>query len=98
MDAPFLNDSERALIRRLADGDISVYERCKMIYLNKIAHLGEEFRYIAECFSDHPDKNTMSALRRKILAQSEENTIDENDVKWNSRWNSSNTMENADLR
>jgi hypothetical protein len=71
MEAPFLNDAERALVRRLADGDISVYERCKTIYQNKIAHLGEEFRYIAECFSDHPDKNTLSALRRKILDYSE---------------------------
>lgn len=73
MDGPFLDDSERALVRRLADGDISVYERCKAIYQNKIAHLGEEFRYIAECFSDHPDKNTLSVLRRKILQYSEEN-------------------------
>jgi hypothetical protein len=74
MEAPFLNDSERALIRRLADGDISVYERCKTIYQNKLAHLGEEFRYIAECFSDHPDKNIMSSLRRKILENSEQET------------------------
>ncbi|HEY8099872.1 MAG TPA: hypothetical protein VIF82_03900 [Burkholderiaceae bacterium] len=71
MEAPFLNDSERALIRKLADGDISVYERCRTIYQNKLARLGEEFRYIAECFSDHPDKNIMSSLRRKILEHSE---------------------------
>ncbi len=91
MEAPFLNDSERALIRRLADGDISVYERCKTIYQNKIAHLGEEFRYIAECFSDYPDKNIMSALRRKILDHSE-HTIDEQ-----AAWHANNKMENVDL-
>ncbi|MGZ3236553.1 MAG: hypothetical protein ACXU8A_04170 [Burkholderiaceae bacterium] len=74
MQAPFLNNSERALIRKLADGDISVYERCKIIYQNKLAHLGEEFRYIVECFSDHPDKNIMSSLRRKILDYAEHAT------------------------
>jgi hypothetical protein len=84
MEAPFLNDAERALVRRLADGDISVYERCKAIYQNKIAHLGEEFRYIAECFSDHPDKNTLSALRRKILdyAEPAEDDIFESDMEF----------------
>jgi hypothetical protein len=76
MEAPFLNDSERALVRRLADGDISVYERCKSIYQNKLAHLGEEFRYIAECFSDHPDKNVMSSLQRKILDYADQETSD----------------------
>jgi hypothetical protein len=93
MEAPFLNDSERALIRRLADGDISVYERCRTIYQNKIAHLGEEFRYIAECFSDYPDKNTMSALRRKILNHSEQH--ESGHV---TEWNSQGAIENLDLR
>jgi hypothetical protein len=92
MEAPFLNESERALIRRLADGDISVYEQCKTIYQNKIAHLGEEFRYIAECFSDYPDKNIMSALRRKILDHSDlQQHMDQME------WNPNNKIENVDL-
>ncbi|MGZ3253607.1 MAG: hypothetical protein ACXU7D_04810 [Burkholderiaceae bacterium] len=82
MEVPFLNDSERALIRKLADGDMSVYERCKIIYHNKLAHLGEEFQYIAECYSDHPDKNIMSSLRRKILEHSGQE-MRENDIENN---------------
>jgi hypothetical protein len=92
MEAPFLNDSERALVRRLADGDISVYEQCKMIYQKKISHLGEEFRYIAECFSDHPDTNIMTALRRKILDHSEQYNTEPVP-----KWNSNPAMEHIDL-
>lgn len=66
-----INDSDRELIRKLADGDMSAYDQCRSLYLNMPRksddHQSAEIRFISECFSERPDKQVMTALRRKIL-------------------------------
>ena len=70
-----LSDDEKTIVRRLAEGDLTVKAEAEAIYLNHVGPFVDggrksvEMNFLSECFNVSPDRVLRAMYRKKILAQ-----------------------------